>query len=242
MGPVIGVAASYDYEKRCHVIGDSYVTALRAAGAMTVILPLGGGEEEYARFAQRCDALLLSGGPDIDPAHYGEITLTGCGTISPLRDEAELALARRMVALDKPVLGICRGIQTLNVALGGSLIQDIPSLPARDMQLQHRQMAPFWYAIHSVRFSGEGKLCAMFQESGMLDSRMELKVNSMHHQCIDKLGEGLKVVGRAADGVPEAVEHIAARCVVGVQWHPEEMASHHEHARRLFDWFVKQCA
>jgi len=112
----------------------------------------------------------------------------------------------------------------------------------RDCQLQHRQPAPFWYAIHSVGFSGEGRLQAMYQEAGLLNDRRELMVNSMHHQCVDKLGLGLRVVARAPDGLPEAVEHESARCVVGVQWHPEEMASHHEHARRLFEWFVRQCA
>lgn len=241
MRPVIGVVASYDYDKGNQLIGEAYLSALREAGALPIILPLGGGEEAADAWAQRCDALLLSGGPDVDPVRYGELTLTCCEAISPLRDDMELSLARRMVALNKPVLGICRGIQALNVALRGTLVQDIPSQFARDIQLAHSQPAPRWHATHCVKFTGEGRLGAMLYEAGMLSDRMEMMVNSFHHQCIKGLGNGLRVVAHAPDGVPEAVEHMTARCVVGVQWHPEDLTLHHEHARRLFDWFVKQC-
>jgi len=250
MRPVIGVPASFDYEKGAQLMSETYLAALREAGALPLILPLGGGEEAVegaiAAWAERCDGLLLSGGPDIDPARYGEPTLTSCGALSPLRDEMELPLAKRMVALDKPVLGICRGIQTLNVSLGGTLVQDIPTLFTRDIALQHAQNAPRWHATHPVTFTGEGRLFTMFREAGLLNAKQmteefEIMVNTLHHQCLARLGEGLKVVAYAPDGVPEAVEHATARCTVGVQWHPEEMTSHHEHARRLFAWFVAQC-
>jgi putative glutamine amidotransferase len=147
--------------------------------------------------------------------------------VSPARDDLELGLTRRAVADAVPLFAICRGMQVLNVALGGTLVQDI--LSERPGALVHSQKAPRHEATHPVKVLGEGT------RLGRVLGALEVEVNSMHHQAIERLGDGLREVAWAPDGVVEGLEMPdEERFVLGVQWHPEELVGHDQAARNLF--------
>jgi putative glutamine amidotransferase len=186
-------------------LGLTYPQSLERAGAMPVILPplL---PEVIDLLVARLDGVLLTGGPDLHPATYGEVPHPALGPTEREIDAFELALIRAAERRGLPILAICRGMQALNVARGGTLVQDLPS--ERPGGLSHRQEEAGRVPTHAVRLA-EG-------------SRIE--VNSFHHQAIDRLGSGLCPVGWAPDGVIETVEDPTARFVVGVQWHAESLS------------------
>ena len=207
-----------------------YEAAVRRAGATPKPLSLG---DPIVSALEGVDGLLLTGGDDVDPALYGEAPHPTYDVSEPGRDAFEIDLIRRALAADLPVLAICRGLQVLNVALGGTLIQDIPSEPER--LLQHAAEGPPTMLAHTVAFTPGSCLAAL---AGPDDTRA---VNSRHHQSIRALGRGLVVTGVAPDGVIEAAEVPAARFCVGVQWHPENFHTTGEFDR-LFAGFVEACA
>ena len=174
-----------------------------------------------------CDGLLLPGGGDIDPARYGQEP-KGSEEPDPRRDQAELALVSQFISQGKPILGICRGVQMLNVALGGTLVQDIPT--ARN----HKRDPELGDRVHRVTVPRESFLYPLYGE--------EFPVNSSHHQALDALGGGLRLAATSQkDGVPEAAEWPERR-IYGVQWHPERMAfalrrEDTVDGRRVFDFF-----
>lgn len=190
-----------------------YAAAVEAAGGIPVVLPvLAPGKA--AEVLAHLQGLLLSGGVDLDPSHYGEDPLPGLGRVTPERDAFELALARQALAAGVPVLGICRGVQVLNVAAGGSLFQDLGSQLKK--VLKHRQEAPRWHESHAVRLDPSSRMAAIL---GVTEAR----VNSFHHQAVRVVAPGLRAAAWAPDGVIEAVESADGRFALGVQWHPEEM-------------------
>ncbi|HXW56394.1 MAG TPA: gamma-glutamyl-gamma-aminobutyrate hydrolase family protein [Candidatus Cybelea sp.] len=212
-----------------HHAYDLYVRAVRDAGGEPVAISLDPAED-HAVVARRLDAFLLPGSPaDVDPARYGSPRHPQCSIADPLRERADWALLESAFADGKPVLAICYGIQSLNVFLGGSLIQDIPS--ELGTAIRHnwtgRQLgAP--EPLHEARLEPGTRLIELAGTS-------ELRVNSSHHQSILRPGRGLNVVGRAADGVVEAVEWTGDQnWVMGVQWHPERMVGRDGIARSLF--------
>lgn len=174
-----------------------YEGALVRAGCLGAAAVSG----DAAALADRFDGLLLSGGGDLDASLFGQVRHPKAGDPDPARDRAELALVRAFCALKKPVLGICRGIQVLNVAFGGDLIQ----------HLDGHDGAP-----HLVRAKPDSRLRAL--------CGAEFSANSFHHQAVGRVGSGLRITARAADGTVEAIEHEALP-VYGVQWHPERMVS-----------------
>jgi len=183
--------------------------------------------EVVAALWQRLDGLVLTGGGDIDPARFGQARHPRVDDVSAARDELELGLTRRAVDENVPLLAICRGIQVLNVALGGTLVQDIPG--ERPGPIAHSQSEPRQQPTHAVKVMGEGT------RLGRVLGALELDVNSMHHQAIDRLGAGLREVAWAPDGIIEGVEMSGDdRFVLGVQWHPEELVAHDRAARNLF--------
>ena len=191
-------------------LGERYLEAIRLAGGLPVILaPVRTGAVDL--LLDRLDAVCLSGGPDLHPHHYGAPEHRELGPTEPELDRFELALARRAVARDMPVLAICRGMQVLNVARGGTLHQHLPDL---GKDVDHRQALSGSRTSHPVILQPASRLARL------LRSREPL-VNSFHHQAIDGLGGGLKVVGAAPDGVIEAVEGTTGSFVFGVQWHAE---------------------
>jgi putative glutamine amidotransferase len=233
VAPLIGITTSITVgtvPERAYVNG-AYVRAVQAAGGIPVLLTPHFTPEVQAALWQRLNGLVLTGGGDIEPGRFGEARHPTVDEVSPARDDLEIDLTRRAVAENVPLFAICRGIQVLNVALGGTLVQDLPS--EWPNALPHSQKAPRTHPTHAVKVMGEGT------HLGRVLGALEVEVNSMHHQAIKQLGEGLREVGWAPDGVVEGVEMPGDdRFVLGVQWHPEELVAHDQAARNLFTAIV----
>jgi len=213
------------------VISEQYAREIeRAGGACLAVGPLGQTDhvEERAQFlASLMDGLVLTGGAfDIPPQLYGASSHPKSGPFDQARTELELALLRQALRKNKPVLGICGGMQLLNVALGGDLIQDLSLL---DEPLEHEQEQPRSEPGHLVEIMPDTLLARCFAAGS-------LEVNSTHHQVIGHVADGLKISAKSPDGVIEALESTNHTFVVGVQWHPEAMSSHQHSA--LFRQFV----
>ena len=190
-------------------------------------------EDALSAVLDRLDGVVLSGGGDLDPALFGEEAHPATCEIEPDRDRVELMLARWLVERDMPFLAICRGIQVLNVALGGSLVQDIPSqVPDALQHSFDRATTPRNYLAHPVKIDPGSQLARVMQ----LD---RAQTNSWHHQSIRQSADGLKVTAYAPDGVIEAVEVPGRRFAIGVQWHPEWMFEERAEQRQLFVELVR---
>ena len=214
-------------------IPQAYLDAILAAGGLPILLPASLPLAALPELVARYDGFVLSGGGDVDPALYGGSLDAAVHSIDPERDTFERSLITLVLEADKPLLAICRGVQILNVALGGSLHEDIPSqLPAA---LRHDWYPnyPRDYLVHKVEIEPGSRL------AGILGTHT-LRTNSLHHQAIRQPAPGLKVVGRAEDGVIEAVELPGKRIAIGVQWHPECLPEEPA-MRRLFKAFVSAC-
>jgi putative glutamine amidotransferase len=193
----------------------TYLTAIQRAGGLALMIPSDPSLIDYPdQVMNMLDGLVLAGGIDVDPAMYGaEPHAETDQTTAPDRDETEIALVRRALEIDMPVLGICRGMQVLNVALGGTLLQHVPDLVGHDDH--RRNPGSFDGADHDVRLA-EGSLVARVAGEHLHTTL------SHHHQAIAELGEGLEVTGWSAlDDLPEAIEAPERRFALGVQWHPE---------------------
>jgi putative glutamine amidotransferase len=235
--PLIGmpIGSTYGPEPgatRAYSLSSSYPAALAAAGAAPVAIPPDLPEAALRSIFERLDGLCLIGGGDVDPAHFREQPHQELGQIDAARDRAELTLVRWALADDLPVLGICRGVQLLNVAAGGSLYQDIPSqLPDAARHNFHGTGTARKRPTHRVRLDGDSLLA-----KGL--GATQWMTNSFHHQAVKETGDGFRVIGRSDDGVVEAIERPSRRFAVGVQWHPEDMIGADALACRLFDIFV----
>jgi putative glutamine amidotransferase len=219
--PIIGVIASrYPRPGRSSIlagIGEQYLLAVEGGGGIPLLIHLTRDVAVVQALYRRCDGLLFAGGDDVDPAHFGQVPHPKLGVVEPLRDEVELALARQAIDDRKPVLGICRGIQLLNVALGGTLYQDIPSELPDALDHYASSKAPGRaHLAHPIALAQDSWLAAQLETA-------ELPSNTFHHQALRDIAPGLRVTGRAPDGVVEAVEGTSAGFVVGVQCHPEDL-------------------
>ncbi|MDI3299525.1 MAG: asparaginase [Bacillota bacterium] len=214
-------------------LGADYVLAIEAAGGLPVVLPAGEGTGRPEEALRGVDGLLLAGGGDIAPDLYGEAPHPQLGWVDPDRDRWELALARRALAAGLPVLGVCRGIQVLNVADGGTLYQDLPSqLPEA---LQHQQKAPRWHRSHPVRVEAESLLARLVGAG-------ELAVNSFHHQAVREVAPGWRVSAAAPDGVVEAMERPDLPFALGIQFHAENLFTRDRRFLRIFEGLVEAAA
>ena len=227
--PLVGLTTSVTFgssPERSYV-NAAYVRAVQAAGGVPVLLPPHLDEGTRAELWTRLDALVLTGGGDVDPVRFGEKPHAKVYEVSAERDELELGFTRRALDDGVPLLAICRGIQVLNIALGGTLYQDIPS--ELGSSIDHSQKAPRHQPTHRVKVMGEGtRLHSVVGAS-------DLEVNSFHHQAIKRLGAGLREVAWAEDGIIEGVEMANGHpFVLGVQWHPEDLVDHDAAARALF--------
>ncbi len=222
-----------------------YSAAVAAAGGLPVIIPCvagGSGEPDagdaalVAATVARLDGLLLTGGRDIDPRHYGEEPRQKLGEVDAAKDALELAAIRAARAVGVPMLGVCRGIQTLAVAFGGALYQDLASEVGG--AIRHEQGLDKRMTSHRVQVEPGTRLASVLGSAG------PLWVNSYHHQAVKRVPEGFRVAARAADGVVEAIEAEDARhgWVLGVQWHPEGLWRRDEAARRLFAALIEVVA
>lgn len=230
--PVIGVVPRYDFEWTGLAIGDGYLSGLLEAGAIPIVLPATHDPVAVKRLVAACDGFLIPGGQDIDPGRYGKRRMPHTHRSATARDQMEDVLIREAVAADKPLLGVCRGMQSLNVALGGSLHQDIHAEQSPD-SLPHVQGRPFDMPAHMADIVEGSKLAECV-------GALRLGVNTIHHQSIAELGEGLVVSAVSPDdGVVEGIEMPDKRFVIGVQWHPEHMWRTRPHSRRLFSAFVQ---
>jgi putative glutamine amidotransferase len=221
--PVIGVT-------RCSKLED-YVASVEQSGARARVLDV---SESPRALIDTLDGVLLTGGGDIDPVLYGEERHPTVEDAEPGRDEFEIDLARRARAADMPLLAICRGAQVLNVAAGGTLVQDIPS--AVDTDLSHSLQNPKDCIAHPVQITRGSRLHAAL--GARVDAACTCRVNSRHHQSVGRIGKELVASAVAPDGVVEAIEDPTAGFCVGVQWHPENFWRTGEF-RPLFDAFIE---
>jgi putative glutamine amidotransferase len=214
--PLIGVAS---------LNSESYIKAIRDSGGIPVVLPnTDASPKAVEDYLTRLDALLLPGGADIPPSEYGEEPHPTVKVLSDERFSFEKAMGKAWIErTDKPLLGICLGSQWINVLHGGSLVQDIPS----EFDANHRD------TTHLVQVEPDSRLGRIFGETAF-------EVNSLHHQAVKKVGQGLRVVARSPDGVVEATEGVDPnRFLIGVQWHPEKLMPENALQAKLLKAFVE---
>jgi putative glutamine amidotransferase len=226
MPPIIGLTTYARNEAKQFQLPAAYIDALvRAGGAPALLPPV---DVDPAAWLDRCDGLILTGGGDIDPATYGGACHPTNYMMDRQRDAIELALVREALRRELPLLAICRGIQVLNVALGGTLIPHIPD--AVGEEVPHR-LPPREPTKHTVEILPDSHLAEILECAACVPV-------SWHHQAIGRLGAGLRVVARAPDGIIEAVEMPGKPRLIAVQWHPELSAAEDPIQQRLFDRFV----
>ena len=209
------------------VAQSKYIESLARAGAGMRWVELN-NPEQAVQDALTCDGLLLPGGGDMDPKFYGQERIPACGEPNLLRDAAEPLLLRAFLAADKPVLGICRGIQVMNAVLGGDLYQDIKPF-------EHLPHNGHWAKVHTVTVRRGTLLSRILGQDTVL-------VNSQHHQAVDRVAPGFTLAALSEDGIVEAIEKPDARFCLGVQWHPEWLSDADPAMQGLFDAFVNACS
>jgi putative glutamine amidotransferase len=236
--PLIGISSAHISNRFSDLlfvgIRSTYPNAVIRAGGIPTLIPLNEGDEDsLCGLFDRLDGILIPGGGDVDPAIYGADCSPFNDRIDPARDWVELRLVRWAVEADKPLLGICRGHQILNVALGGTLIQDIrdevPDALRHDAPNEDR-----WFEriAHQVNVAEGSRL----RDALGVDC---VDVNSLHHQAVRQTAPSLRAAACAPDGIVEAVEHPGRRFIVGVQWHPEALFEQHAPSQRLFEAFIQ---
>jgi len=228
--PIIGVTCDYDVEKQTSQLHRGYYDAIVEAGGVPVLIP-NMHQEKALQILTFLDGLLLTGGNDVDPSFFGEAPIPKLGFVNPFRDSLEISLCRQAMRQDIPVLGICRGIQLMNIAMGGTIYQDLESQWTSGQLYKHRQQAPDWYGSHEVELDKGSKLRQMLGVE-------KLFTNSFHHQAIKKLAACFKITAWCGDGVVEGIESLCHSFAVGVQWHPEKMWQRDEKMLGLFKGLV----
>lgn len=233
---MIGITGRKDTSARLlnapmHSVGVTYTRAVHQAGGTPLIIPPLTQDVDWPGLLRHLDGLLLSGGEDIAPSYYGQELEPWTGRVDAERDRSELGLVRAWLELGKPLLAICRGHQVLNVALGGTLLQDIASQIPDALDHAYTPARPMEHDVHTVDLNPESRLAGILHGA-------HFAVNSAHHQAVSEPGEGLSVVGRAPDGVVEAMELPDHPFCLSVQWHPEAMLRRSETMRPLFSAFV----
>jgi putative glutamine amidotransferase len=231
--PMIGVLPLYDKEKESYWMLPGYMKGIEDAGGIPIMLPLTTDEDLIVRMANRFDGFLFTGGQDVNPELYGEKTKDVCGEICKERDMMEAVLFKHVVDMDKPALGICRGLQVFNVLLGGTLYQDIPT-ELSGSKLNHQQKPPYSEPVHDVHIAKDTLLYEILQSES-------IKVNSYHHQGIKNLSEQLVPAATAEDRLIEAVVMPNKKFILAVQWHPEFNYMHDDQNFKLFLEFVRAC-
>lgn len=233
--PVIALTPSHNTENDDLSLRPTYLRAIGAAGGIGVILPLEIGKEDLDQLTRMCDGFLFTGGPDPHPFLFGEETHANCRNASIVRDTMELMLLKAAMAAEKPILGICRGIQLINVGLGGTIYQDIPSQTNPAFPIAHSQPFPYRVPSHHVTVAAGSRL------SEIVGGMDRIQVNSFHHQAVKTPAPGLVPTAYAPDGMIEALEMPDYPYLLGVQWHPEHMWQVDQAAANIFMNFVDEC-
>lgn len=227
--PLIGISAQIDYNTGFYKLVPDYANSVIAAGGLPLIIPFTDDETDIQRFIDMCDGFIVPGGHDILPDLYGESDHSLCGAFSPERDGFEPLFVPLVIKSGKPFLGICRGMQMINVICGGTLYRDIFSQTGT--KTVHRVPATERRIVHTVSIKKDTPL---FDIVG----KTELPVNSAHHQAIKMVGEGLKVAAESDDGIIEAVYMPGRRFSLAVQWHPEMLTGFDEASKKIFSAFI----
>lgn len=234
MKPLIGITMSMEVDEVFHNVSKYNVNAISQAGGVPIGLPNIANEADIHQIAEKLDGLYATGGYDLDPTLFGEEPHPKLGTITPQRDHFEMILFKKMLELNKPILGVCRGMQILNIVEGGDMYQDIYSQIDTDL-LQHSQDAPLGHGAHFVHVEKDSLLYRLTGEE-------KIKVNTRHHQANRKIPQSLRVSGKASDGIIEAIESVEHRFVLGVQWHPENLLTRgNEPSRKIYEGFIEAC-
>jgi len=226
---IIGIVPLIDYEKESYWMLPGYMQGILKAGGLPVMLPLTADKDVIRQSVSLCDGILFTGGQDVSPELYGEEKREECGECSPQRDRMEKILLEEALCADKAILGICRGIQWINVALGGTLYQDIPA--QFETSQEHHQMPPYDIPVHRVKIKEQTPL---YELIGMTD----IRVNSYHHQAVKEISSKLEVMAISEDGLTEAVYMPEKKFVWAVQWHPEFSYRTDENSRKILRAFV----
>ena len=231
MKPVIGLIPLIDEERASYWMLPGYMSGISEAGGIPLMLPLHMTQEDICQAAETFDGFLLTGGHDVSPALYGEKPIDACGKTSKERDSLETAVFKAARTLDKPMLGICRGIQLINVLMGGTLYQDIPlQYPSK---VNHHGRPPYDQPVHGIDII---KGTPLYECCGA-----HMEVNSYHHQAVKTLAPGLVAMAYAPDGLIEAVYDPQAHFLWAVQFHPEFAYRKDEKCRLIFEHFVDAC-
>ena len=228
--PVIGLVPLVDIQRESFWMLPGYMDGLAEAGGLPIMLPLTDEEEQIDQVTALCDGFLFTGGQDVDPSIYGEEKDTACGECCPERDAMEVKLLHAALRDDKPIFGICRGIQFINAALGGTLYQDLRS--QHPSEIEHHQRPPYDVPVHTVTPIPSTPLAALLGDRAFA-------VNSYHHQAVKELAPAWSVMAVAPDGIIEAAYMPDKRFVWAVQWHPEFSFRVDESSRKLFLSFVR---
>ena len=234
MKPLIGITPSFDPRTGLLSLQESYGEAVAASGGIPVAFLLSEDPGVLLEAFKRCDGILLSGGADMDPGSYKEARISACGRSATRRDDMEIFLARRALKKNLPVLGVCRGMQLMNVAAGGTLYQDMYAQITDRPILRHTRTAANMHPRHEIRIENDSFVYGSFQTD-------RVWVNSYHHQAVKTLAPGFRITARSPDGIIEAIEHTGRKFVVGVQWHPERLWRTEPVHRNIFAEFIRRC-
>lgn len=229
--PKIAVMPLYDFDKDSIWMLPGYLNGIEKAGGLPVILPLSDDASLLKQIVDEYDGFLFTGGQDVDPTIYGHKRLSVCDEICRIRDRMESYIIPRIVFYNKPLLGICRGLQILNVVLGGTLYQDLPT--QLGTSVLHSQKKPYNRGAHKVTINRGTKLYDILE----VDT---LNVNSMHHQGVCEIAPEAVVGAVSSDGLVEAIELPNKAMVIGVQWHPEYLTKEDSPSKKLFWALVKK--
>lgn len=244
MKPLIGITSYYvkSYEMGTNRVRGlkgqnmvmttmDYVRSITEAGGMPVVIPLVDDNDYIDELTEKLDGLLFTGGPDLSPVYFNDYPRIGLGDTVPERDEFEFKLLEKSLEKNKSILGICRGTQIISCYFGGTLYQDIKS--SNISEIDHAATnQPKYFENHSIKILKNSRLYQVFEKE-------EISVNSFHHQCINKLGDGLTKVAWAEDGIIEAYEKIEYPFLMCVQWHPEMMSDKRKEQMKIFNYFIK---
>ena len=230
MKRIVGVMPLWDDEKDSIWMLPGYMDGVRQAGGLPIIFPFTEDEQELDQLGCMCSGFLFTGGQDVSPELYQETPLEGLVTTCEKRDTMETIVLEKAIEADKPILGICRGIQFINAALGGTLYQDIPS--QHPSETEHHQHAPYDIPIHDVTIIKDSPLHKCLEVE-------RLPVNSCHHQAVRELAPGLKPMAISPDGLVEAIFLEDKTYLWAVQWHPEFSFKTDKYSRMIFRSFIK---